>query len=238
MGSLPDAVYLNEIPKLKAYKNIRTLGYVATNYAGKDLTSLLAEIDTWARLPVVTNNTKLRVDGIFFDETPSTYTSYKYDYLRTASQAVKNGTRFHDRFVGMCAAVDKVKVQTPLTSHFSAVHNPGLVAPQVLNSKTVLQQSYVNLSDVTVVFEETFDKFLQKDNFDALQAHNIKRSKMAVILHSLPVDLSTRVLDFVVDQVGDAADWMFLTDVATKNEYYHSFSKIFADVVKLLDGGS
>lgn len=100
VGSLPDQYYLAEIPKLKDYENIRTLGYVATNYTTKALNSVLAEIETYAAWPRVANNTKLRVDGIFFDETPSTYDAFKYNYLTRASQAVKNGTRFRDRFVG------------------------------------------------------------------------------------------------------------------------------------------
>jgi len=99
-GSLPDQVYLNEIPKLKTFDNIRTLGYVATNYVGKELTTVLAEINAYANWPKLTNNTKLKVDGIFFDETPSVYEQQKYDYLKTASQAVRNGSRFKDKFVG------------------------------------------------------------------------------------------------------------------------------------------
>jgi hypothetical protein len=56
-------------------------------------------------------------------------------------------------------------------------------------------------------------------------------------LHSLP-DLSKRVLDYVVEQVQDGADWLFLTDVKAKDEYYHSFSSIFADLVNSVDGGA
>ncbi|KAF2442363.1 hypothetical protein P171DRAFT_497158 [Karstenula rhodostoma CBS 690.94] len=216
VGSLPDQYYLDAIPKLRSYENIRPLGYVATNYTTKPLEDVLKDIDTYASWPKTSNNTKLRVDGIFFDETPSTYDTAKYDYLSRASQAVRNGTRFRDRFV---------------------VHNPGLVAPSLLTSPTFSQQSYVNLSDITVIFEETFDKWLNRSTFDALQAHQIQRSKLAVILHSLP-DLSKRVLDFVVEQVQEAADWVFLTDVRVKDEYYHSFSGIFEDLVKSVDGGA
>jgi hypothetical protein len=100
MGSLPDQVYLDEIPKLRAYPNIRSLGYVATHYADKPIESVLAEIDIYSRWPKLTNNTKMRVDGIFLDETPSTYSADEFDYLKRASQAVRNGTTFKDRFVG------------------------------------------------------------------------------------------------------------------------------------------
>jgi hypothetical protein len=105
----------------------------------------------------------------------------------------------------------------------------------ILNSKAVYQESYLNLTDITVVFEETFDKWLDKDTLDPLQSHKIRRSKLAVILHSLP-NLSKQVLDFMIEQVEETADWLFLTDVQEKDEYYHSFSSIFTDMVKSVDG--
>jgi hypothetical protein len=216
MGSLPDQVYLDEVPKLRAYSNIRTLGYVATHYADKDIDSVLAEIDIYARWPKVTNITKMRVDGIFLDETPSTYDADDYEYLKRAGQAVRNSTTFKDRFVA---------------------HNPGLISPSILNSKTVLQESYLNLTDITVVFEETFDKWLDKDTMTPLQTHKIRRSKLAVILHSLP-NLSKEVLDFVVEQVEETADWVFLTDNSGEGDYYHSLSPMFVDLVKAVDGSS
>jgi hypothetical protein len=85
------------------------------------------------------------------------------------------------------------------------------------------------------VFEETFDKWLDKDTLDPLQSHKIRRSKLAVILHSLP-NLSKAVLDFMVEQVEETADWLFLTDIKEVDEYYHSFSSIFEDMVKSVDG--
>ncbi|KAF1911534.1 Spherulation-specific family 4 [Ampelomyces quisqualis] len=216
MGSLPDQVYLNEIPKLRAYPNIRSLGYVATHYTDKPIETVLAEIDIYSRWPKLTNNTKMRVDGIFLDETPSTYSADKFGYLERASQAVRNGASFKDRFVA---------------------HNPGMIPASILNSPSVYRESYLNLTDLTVVFEETFDKWLDKDTLDPLQAHTIRRSKLAVILHSVP-NLSRQVLDFVVEQVEETADWLFLTDIKETDEYYHSFTEMFTDVVASVDGSS
>lgn len=184
----------------------------------------------------MTNNTKLRVDGIFFDETPSEYVKEKYDYLKTASQTVKNATGFRDRFVGMylllCQRCSLVNLTVLMTYH--AVHNPGNIT-SFISSPSILQQSYMNLSDITVVYEEAFDKWLDKNTFQALQAHKVRRSKLAVILHSIP-NISRKVLDFVVEQVEETADWLYLTDIKTKDEYYHSFSPLFGDMVKAVDG--
>jgi hypothetical protein len=40
----------------------------------------------------------------------------------------------------------------------------------------------------------------------------------------------------MVEQVEETADWLFLTDIQGKDEYYHSFSSIFADMVRSVDG--
>lgn len=215
MGSLPDQAYLDEIPKLRSHPNIRSLGYVATHYTEKDIETVLGEIETYADWPQTANASKVRVDGIFFDETPSAYDAEAYEYLERAGQAVRNCTTFKDRFVA---------------------HNPGAVAPTLLDSINVLQESYLNLTDLTVVFEEAFDKWIDKATLDPLQDHKIRRSKLAVILHSLP-NLTKQVLNFVVDQVEETADWLFLTDVKEVDEYYHSFSDMFAEVVVSVDGG-
>jgi hypothetical protein len=49
-------------------------------------------------------------------------------------------------------------------------------------------------------------------------------------------NLGKEVLDFVVEQVEETADWLFLTDVQEKDEYYHSFSPVFAEMVASVDG--
>jgi ABC-type transport system involved in Fe-S cluster assembly fused permease/ATPase subunit len=115
------------------------------------------------------------------------------------------------------------------------VHNPGNITSIVAN-KNLLQQSYLNLSDITVVYEEAFSNWLDKNTFQALQSanRNVKRSKLAVILHSLP-NISKKVLDFVVEQVEETADWLYLTDIGVKDEYYHSLSPLFTDLVKAVD---
>ena len=113
------------------------------------------------------------------------------------------------------------------------VHNPGNIT-SLLADKTTVQHSYSNLSDITVVYEEAFNNYLDKNTFQALQSSKLSRSKSAVILHTLP-SISKKVLDFVVEQVQDTADWVFLTSVGDKDQYYHSFSGIFSDFVSVID---
>jgi hypothetical protein len=215
MTSLPDSVYLDEIPKLAQYPNIRTLGYVATHYTQKPIESVLAEIDTYATWPYVTNSTRMRVDGIFLDETPSTYDPDTYAYLERASHAIKNSsTTFKRGFVA---------------------HNPGLIPPANLASPSFLANSYFNLTDLTVVFEETFEKYLDKDTMTPLAQSAVPNSKMGVILHSVP-RLNQDVLSYVVGKVEEAADWVFLTSGIEGNGY-HDFSDVWQGMVAVVGKG-
>ncbi|EMD85171.1 hypothetical protein COCC4DRAFT_85225 [Bipolaris maydis ATCC 48331] len=215
MGSLPDSVYLDEIPKLAQYPNIRTLGYVATHYTQKTIDDVLAEIDTYSNWPYVTNVTRMRVDGIFFDETPSTFTPESYAYLERATYAVKNAsTTFKKGFIA---------------------HNPGLVPLADLDAPGYLANSFFNLTDLTVVFEETFEKYLDKDTMGPLSKAAVPNSKLGVILHSVP-RLNQDVLSYVIGKVEEAADWVFLTSGIDGNGY-HDFSEVWQGMVAVVGKG-
>jgi hypothetical protein len=68
LSSLPEQAYIDEIPKLSAYPNIRKLGYVSTNYTERLIETVLAEIHQYSLWPSLMNDTRMNVDGIFFDE--------------------------------------------------------------------------------------------------------------------------------------------------------------------------
>ena len=101
LDSIPEAPYLTELPKLKAYPNIRTIGYVATNYTNKPIETVIAEIDTYARWTDLLNDTRMAVDGIFFDETPGPYDWQSHAFLQTAANEVRNQSGLGQQVVGM-----------------------------------------------------------------------------------------------------------------------------------------
>ena len=101
MDSLPPQVYIDEVPKIAQYANIRKLGYVATNYTNKPIADLLAEIRQWGKWPALMNDNRLAVDGIFFDETPGSYDWQKHDYLKVAAEEVRlEGSGLGEKVVG------------------------------------------------------------------------------------------------------------------------------------------
>lgn len=97
--ALPDGNYTREIPILTSFDNVRTVGYVATDYCQKSIDDTLAEIQTYANWPM--QDPPLQVDGIFFDETPAAYSNDSFQYLQSATNAVQSAEGLAKNIVGM-----------------------------------------------------------------------------------------------------------------------------------------
>ncbi|KAK7180580.1 hypothetical protein DPSP01_006415 [Paraphaeosphaeria sporulosa] len=206
MGSLPEPAYIDEIPKLKNHPNIRTLGYVATNYTDKVLDSVLSEIRQWASWPMLMNDTRMSVDGIFFDEIPGLYHWQKHDYLKATTNAVQASEHLGEKLI---------------------IHNPGTLPDPVWN--------YLDLANTTVIFEDTFANFIEATKFNALKnfhtATNLPTSAFSIMLHSIG-SIPDELVTWTVMQMKHMAEWNFATNVATAGEYWHSFPTIFELFIK------
>lgn len=87
----PSDDYIFQIQKLNTYSNVRTVGYVRTGYATRNITSVLQDVSTYSGWATF-NATALAVHGIFFDEVPSEYSSANAEYLKSINQAAKNAS--------------------------------------------------------------------------------------------------------------------------------------------------
>jgi hypothetical protein len=104
-NSKPEAPYIVEIPKLKNYTNIRTLGYVATNYTSKSIDQVVQEIYTYANWTTILDDPRVAVEGIFFDEIPGLYDWRNYSYLTTAHDTVKGAKGLGQQLIGMLDSI-------------------------------------------------------------------------------------------------------------------------------------
>jgi Spherulation-specific family 4 len=90
--SAPNNDFYGQIVKLNSYSNVKTIGYVHTSYATRDINAVLADVSTYAGWAA--NSSSIAVNGIFFDEGPDQYTVATAEYVSTINQAVKNSTAF------------------------------------------------------------------------------------------------------------------------------------------------
>src|SRR5439155_2356725 len=85
------------LPRLNANSNVRTIGYVRTGSATRDIDTVLDEVSTYASWTRNNTNGNNNTDsyglyGIFFDEAPNNYTSETGRYMTRIDEFVKNHT--------------------------------------------------------------------------------------------------------------------------------------------------
>lgn len=80
VGSYPDQNYIEGISKLNGYTNTELLGYVSVAWTARSYAAAQADVDAyigWSQY----NQSNLRLDGIFFDESPNSGDSKMLSYL-------------------------------------------------------------------------------------------------------------------------------------------------------------
>lgn len=93
----PDASYGLEIPRLSAYSNVTTVGYIRIDYCKKPLATVYEEIAMYAGWGKAGQG--MGVQGVFFDETPNLYQPDVKAYLDDISGRVKGTLGLGERLV-------------------------------------------------------------------------------------------------------------------------------------------
>lgn len=91
-GSGPDANYTREIPRLNAHANVRTVGYVSTDYTKRDIGAILNDITLYSGWSENATVKGLGMRGIFLDETPSGYDAASAEFFETIAASIRSGT--------------------------------------------------------------------------------------------------------------------------------------------------
>lgn len=79
----PDSNYIANIAKLNAAPNVKTLGYVHTQWAGRAATAVQSDINNYANWAYYAGS-NIKMDGIFFDEAPTAASGVTYMQKVTA----------------------------------------------------------------------------------------------------------------------------------------------------------
>jgi hypothetical protein len=79
-GQYPSSAYITAISKLRTYSNVQLIGYVHVSYCNRNITLVESDVSTYAGWSKFTG-ANIHLDGIFFDETPESYTAFDFSYL-------------------------------------------------------------------------------------------------------------------------------------------------------------
>lgn len=188
----PDACYTSEIPRLSVYPNVRLLGYVHTTYTTRSLDLVLRDVETYADWRRSSNIPGLEVAGIFVDETPWKHDEKAVQYLAELNRSVKESVGGFGSNGGI------------------VVHNPGCVP----------HKAFLGLADTTVVFEDAYATFQQRQEAKLLDKVG-DRSKLACLMHSVPEKMDGIEWRRMMREVRNVAGMVFITDLASG--YYSNF---------------
>jgi hypothetical protein len=103
----PDKNYAREVPRLNAYANVYTVGYIRIDYCRKPFGEACDEIARYAGWAERYEDTKLGVRGIFVDETPNHDSEERVEYLEKLAGFIKGCDGIlGDKFVCFYSMVD------------------------------------------------------------------------------------------------------------------------------------
>ena len=105
------------------------------------------------------------------------------------------------------------------------MHNPGTIPDQRLTN---------SLTDVTVVFEESFNTYQSRQN--ALEALPANRSAYSYMVHSLPAGYGYSDLESYVNKLCDGAEFLFLTNLS--QDYYANWGSSWNSFVNAITSAS
>lgn len=111
----PDGNYTREIPRLNAHANVRTIGYVSTDYVGRDLDAILRDVNIYSSWADGSSRTRqnagngtggddegnsseeslgMQMQGVFLDETPAQYDAASAESLEAITACIRSASGF------------------------------------------------------------------------------------------------------------------------------------------------
>ena len=99
----PNEDYAREIPKLNAFDNVRTVGYVRADYCKRPVGDVEHDILTYSSRPKVDKDIRLAIEGIFVDEVVNVFSREVSQYLDRVDRCARRSEGIlGDQIVGGC----------------------------------------------------------------------------------------------------------------------------------------
>lgn len=186
----PSIEYIDVLNALEVYPHVQTLGYIRTDRGTRDNATIRAEIATYSGWSKFQN---LRLNGIFFDQTPYRDERNASEYLRNISATVRHSEGF---------------LEPKLVAH-----NPGRV-PDI--------EMVRYRADMVVVFEGAYSDLpgreQLRDSLKELEQKSLHRQNFGMLVHSTPPNTGSVHLRKIVENVRRSVEWLYITNL-TENVY-------------------
>ncbi|KHN97555.1 cell surface protein [Metarhizium album ARSEF 1941] len=157
---LPGNDYVREVPRLNAFANVHTVGYVRIHYCEKALAEACAEIERYASWSRHQHIPGLHVQGIYVDETPNHYSAGRAQYLERLGHFIKTNPG--------------------LAGTRTVVHNPGTPPEGDLAS--------FGSPDLVCICEEPYERYLKTELQERLRDLSPEHERCIYQISGIPPD--------------------------------------------------
>lgn len=199
----PNADYAREIPKLNAFTNVQTVGYVRSTYCNRPIDQVFQDIDTYAKRQIAGESGLFQ--GIFVDETVNVFSPDVKGYLDRVDSKIK-GT---DGISGKRIVRDHhPSSRAMLLTLSKTIHNPGTAVNKELAFPG---------PDITVVVETSYEEYVKPDYQEWLMTSPYDRSRTCYMLYAVPAEK----MRSVTAELRGQAEYLFLTSATAG--FYESF---------------
>jgi hypothetical protein len=144
-AALPDTNWIQYITELNTYPNAKLLGYVDSNFAKDAASQAKAIADTTTYAGWGTNNSAIRMAGLFIDDAPNDYSTSHFNFMKALYTAARShsfypvvsnpGTIVDTRYY---AAADNIVIFEDVYSNFADADVTSLPAAYRGNSSVVV----------------------------------------------------------------------------------------------------
>ncbi|KAK1751537.1 cell surface protein [Echria macrotheca] len=202
---LPSPDYVRELPRLSAFPNVRTVGYLAVDYCRKSLAAACEEVSVyagWARNHEIEG---LYVEGIFIDETHNHVEASCTEYFAKLR--------------------DHIKQADGLQGERLVIHNPG-TPPEYTFSRSDLGE--FGKPDVVCVAEIPYSTYITDDVQTRLLTFRLPYQRTMFQISAVP---ECKIAEVVVE-LSKKGRYVFVTEL--DKELYQSFGTCWTNFARAL----
>ena len=167
-----DPNYITGISNLNKYPNVITLGYIDTAYASRTYSSVVSDIDVYAKWASYAN-ANISIGGIFFDDV-----------------------------VGASAATSSILTYYHNISNYAYAQVPSTVTPVVFNPGSAGPVQLFNYCNTMVEFENALSNYHNLTTIQALPSGYAAQSALIIYNATATTDVKSLVHTMSTNRVG------------------------------------
>ncbi|KIN05435.1 hypothetical protein OIDMADRAFT_158030 [Oidiodendron maius Zn] len=223
---LPSDDYAREVPRLHAYPNVTTVGYVLIDYCRRDIAAVEADIDTYAGWG---REGGMALEGILLDESPNHWSAEREKYLERLARKIRGSEGFvGDRLIIHNPGTPPDYSLAPPPPPLASIIKPTPITTNIEPDKDISGPTYG--PDIILTCEEPHARYLSPEVQNRLKEYYYPPSRSGYMISGVPLGEIAEA----VQELKGRGDYVFATDLV--DDFYESFGESWNGFVAAVEG--